>query len=865
MTPESPSPSRIERWRWFILIAFLAIGPFVVVGARLANESSNNSIEQWLPEEFEESRIHKWFLSHFGSDEFVLVTWKNCTLDDERLPRFAEAARLHLVPEDKQTAAAEENQLLFSSVSTGAEMLEQLLNPRLKLTRQQALERLYGITVGKGEEITGTIIVFSDKGDENRVGTIDVLRSIAVDEIGIPAEDLHMVGDAVTNAAVDQASKDAVQGLLGLCGIVALVMAIVSLRSIRLLIVVFVVSGYCYVLAQSAVYYIDFSDFSSFFGGKMNLVLVVMPVLVYVLAMSAGVHLVNYYREAAAEQGTILGAPIQAIRHGWVPCTLAAGTTAVGVGSLAVSNIRPVKDFGTYSALGILASLAVLFLLLPALLTILDRAWIKLRGGKLPDWPRRKQESDSPSRPWIDNISSVFIKHHATTSTVCIIILALFAWGACYIQTDLKPRRFFEPDHQLNIDYDWLTEAIGPQVPIEIVVRFDTDKSQLSLLQQLEMVSKIEQDVRDADEINMTLSATTFFIPLETIPAATDSTNIARSQRDVIDEKLADNLSHLEEALVVSRHQNKNLWRISCRSRGLKDSEGYDEFNDAVESRVNQHLLELGEWHDKKLKQVETADRQVRENIETKYAAARKDHADDPAKLKTAKLQYDLDIEDADRNLATILEVLKDPTVGVKTEVTGMVPLFFAAQRELLDSLIESFGTAFLLIAILMIVLLRSFRAGMISMLPNVFPVVVIFGAMGWSGRFVDIGSMMTASVAMGIAVDDTVHFLTWFRRGMHEGMTRHEAVTNAYRRCALAMTQTTAIAGLSLLVFGLSPFQPVSQFGILMFVLLIGALIGDLIFLPALLAGPAGRLFEEKHNESNGKPLQPDPQPIEA
>ena len=97
--------------------------------------------------------------------------------------------------------------------------------------------------------------------------------------------------------------------------------------------------------------------------------------------------------------------------------------------------------------------------------------------------------------------------------------------------------------------------------------------------------------------------------------------------------------------------------------------------------------------------------------------------------------------------------------------------------------------------------------------------------------------------------------------------MSRQEAVLYGYKRCALAMTQTTMIAGLGLAVFSFSSFQPVSQFGFLMFMLLAAALVGDLLFLPALLSGPAGKLFEPKSNSSKsasretaamGKTLQP-------
>ena len=146
-----------------------------------------------------------------------------------------------------------------------------------------------------------------------------------------------------------------------------------------------------------------------------------------------------------------------------------------------------------------------------------------------------------------------------------------------------------------------------------------------------------------------------------------------------------------------------------------------------------------------------------------------------------------------------------------------------------------------------MVLLLASLPAGLLSMLPNVFPAVLIFGGMGWSGQLLDIGSMMTASVALGIAVDDTIHYLSWFRRGVRQGLSRREAVKLAYRRCAGAMLQTSVICGLALLVFGFSSFVPTHNFAWLMCLLLFTALAGDLLFLPALLSGPLGKWFEQE------------------
>jgi predicted RND superfamily exporter protein len=178
---------------------------------------------------------------------------------------------------------------------------------------------------------------------------------------------------------------------------------------------------------------------------------------------------------------------------------------------------------------------------------------------------------------------------------------------------------------------------------------------------------------------------------------------------------------------------------------------------------------------------------------------------------------------------------------------TVVVPIIYKAQRELLNDLMESFFLAFGVIALVMMCVLRGIRAGLVAMVPNVFPAVVVFGLMGWTGIWIEIGSIMTASAAMGIAVDDTFHFLTWFRNGTGRGMPRQEALRFAFRRCAGAMFHTTLICSCGLLVFSLSSFMPIVRFSWLMAILLVAALVGDLVLLPALLASPLGRLFEPR------------------
>jgi predicted RND superfamily exporter protein len=176
------------------------------------------------------------------------------------------------------------------------------------------------------------------------------------------------------------------------------------------------------------------------------------------------------------------------------------------------------------------------------------------------------------------------------------------------------------------------------------------------------------------------------------------------------------------------------------------------------------------------------------------------------------------------------------------------MPLTYRAQRSLLTDLINSFLTALLLIFVSMSAYLRSVSAGLVAMLPNIFPTVLLFGLTSLGGMEVNIGAVMTASVALGIAVDDTLHYVTWFRRELVETGSRYVAVRRAYGHCASAMVQSTLICGLGLLVYTLSPFIPTQRFALMMLLLLLAALAGDLLLLPALLLGPMGEWLRPRH-----------------
>ena len=184
--------------------------------------------------------------------------------------------------------------------------------------------------------------------------------------------------------------------------------------------------------------------------------------------------------------------------------------------------------------------------------------------------------------------------------------------------------------------------------------------------------------------------------------------------------------------------------------------------------------------------------------------------------------------------------MVKDEFVGITSPVslsyTGKNYLFQSAQASLLQDFYYNFLLAFAIITPVLIIVLRSFGLGLLAMLPNLFPIVVLFGLLGWLNWPIDLAIAMTASVALGIAVDDTTHFLIRFRAFGGTSKNIVAPVRQAISQCGPAMLHTTAIGTAGLLVYGASEMTVVSNFSFSITGMLVLAIVADILMLPALL-----------------------------
>lgn len=179
---------------------------------------------------------------------------------------------------------------------------------------------------------------------------------------------------------------------------------------------------------------------------------------------------------------------------------------------------------------------------------------------------------------------------------------------------------------------------------------------------------------------------------------------------------------------------------------------------------------------------------------------------------------------------------LDDLPEGWTARVTGQVLLLVEAQQALVATQLESLGLALLLVFASIAVGLGSWRLTATAVPPNLIPILAAFAAMALMRLPLDAGTVMVASIALGIAVDNTVHVLENVRRRLADGMPIAEATTTTLRSIGPALAATTATAAAGFLALGTSEFVPIRDFGVLATVAMVAALAADVLVLPAIL-----------------------------
>jgi len=177
-------------------------------------------------------------------------------------------------------------------------------------------------------------------------------------------------------------------------------------------------------------------------------------------------------------------------------------------------------------------------------------------------------------------------------------------------------------------------------------------------------------------------------------------------------------------------------------------------------------------------------------------------------------------------------EVFPDVTL----QITGMMPLLFRTLSNVMVSMAMSYVIAFVIITLLMILLIGRLRIGLLSMIPNITPILVMLGVMGALSFPMDAFTMMVGSIAIGLAVDDTIHFMHNFRRYYEEKGDPVWAVQETLHTTGRAMLVTTVVLSIGFFIFMFADMKNIFNFGFLTGLTIVLALLSDYFIAPALM-----------------------------
>ncbi len=170
---------------------------------------------------------------------------------------------------------------------------------------------------------------------------------------------------------------------------------------------------------------------------------------------------------------------------------------------------------------------------------------------------------------------------------------------------------------------------------------------------------------------------------------------------------------------------------------------------------------------------------------------------------------------------------------GLRARITGDSKLTLSATRSMISGQLKSVLLILAFFVLIVSLLFTDLRVGLLAALPNMFPVIVLFGVMGYAGIPLNIGTTMAAAIAIGIAVDDTLHFMLRYNQELRHSKSQTLAMETTIYDEALPVVSTSVALSVGFLVFAQSSFAPVAQFGQLSALVILTALLADFVITP--------------------------------
>jgi predicted RND superfamily exporter protein len=504
--------------------------------------------------------------------------------------------------------------------------------------------------------------------------------------------------------------------------------------------------------------------------------------LILILCLALTLHIIVRYREIHernpdASQMALVSKTVRRIVE---PCLYTALTTIVAFGSLLVSGIRPVIDFGWMMSIGIVIAFIASFTFFPAALMLLE-----------PGKPRSRNDITASITRFFANL---IYRHGKTTLGVFLVLFLVGFTGTTRLTVENRFIDYYKESTEIYRGMELIDRQLGGTTPLDVIIDAPPETGAPD---EPDLDDDYEDEFEDiyADETDAEagITARSYWLNDRQLP-------VVEALHDYLD-----NLS--DTGKVIS------LATFARILEQLDEDVLADNFTMSV---VYEKLPDT-----------------VRDTLISPYLS------EDGNQLRFGVRVFESNTE-LQRNvlLETIGDNLGD-AVGIddsQIHLSGMLILYNNMLQSLFRSQIMTLGAVFVAIMFMFLVLFRSVKIAAIAIIPNLFSACLVLGLMGWAGIPLDLMTITIAAITVGIAVDDTIHYVHRFQYEFEQDRDYWAAVFRCHRSIGRAIYYTSVTIMLGFSILALSQFMPTIYFGVLTSFAMLVALLGDITLLPLLL-----------------------------
>jgi len=486
-------------------------------------------------------------------------------------------------------------------------------------------------------------------------------------------------------------------------------------------------------------------------GGSINIITSVMPSLIMTLGMAYVTHYLSRYIEESSNGVPKENAVLNSTRHMMVPIFLTSFTTGVGFISLLVLKVELVKQFGLYSAFGLMFAFWLTLTLLPALC-------LKTKPIKGSNRLFSNNRLIGRYLSWNDK----FVKRYPWPVIIlCLALVGTSLFFAAKVRVDSKIMEELNPNTPEFLAHEFLINNLAGITPMEVIISAD-ERDAFKEPVNLKGLKALQEFIRDQKGVDFTLS-------------------------------LADIIKKMNQAL-------------------NEDKADYFRIPSSRQAVAQQLLIYDGD----------DLDRLVTGRFDMARISTR---CEDIGSKEFVNLEK-----------AILSHAEKVLPKGLKVIVTGGSIMAGKTMSRLIKDMVTSLFIAAGIITILMAILFRSIKLGLLAMIPNFIPIIMTLGLLGVLDITLRTSIVVVFPISLGIAVDDTIHFITRCGDEFKKAGNYDAALRNTFLGTGRPIIFTSLLLFLGFGVLATSSFIPTQNFGMLSAATMVSALVGDLFLLPALL-----------------------------